>query len=45
MKDKKPIASIEPIMALYPKIGLREFVAMISEDKPSAGNNTMYTSG
>jgi hypothetical protein len=45
MKDKKPIAKIDPIIALYPKIGFLELVAIISDDKPSAGNNTMYTSG
>ena len=45
MKERKPIANIDPIMALYPKIGFLAFVEMISEDKPKAGNNTIYTSG
>ena len=39
------MAIIEPIIALYPKIGFLELVAIISEDKPRAGNNTIYTSG
>ena len=45
MKLKKPMPKMEPIIALYPKMGLREFVAITSELMPSAGNNTMYTSG
>ena len=32
-------------MALYPKMGLRELVAITSELIPSAGKSTMYTSG
>ena len=43
--DKNAIAIIEPIIARYPKIGFREFVAITSEVIPSAGNNTIYTSG
>ena len=31
----------EPTIALYPKIGLRAFVAMTSELMPNAGNKTM----
>ena len=43
--ERMAMNNIEPTIALYPKIGLRELVAMISEDNPKAGNNTMYTSG
>jgi hypothetical protein len=43
--DKNAIAIIDPIIARYPKIGLRELVAIISEVIPNAGNNTIYTSG
>ncbi len=43
--DKKAIAIIDPIMALYPKIGFLECVEIISEVIPKAGNNTIYTSG
>ena len=43
--DKNAIAIIDPIIARYPKIGLRAFVAITSEVIPKAGNNTMYTSG
>ena len=32
-------------MARYPKIGLRELVAITSEVIPKAGSNTIYTSG
>ena len=32
INDKNAIAKIEPIIALYPKIGLREFVEITSED-------------
>ena len=39
------INNIDPTIALYPKIGLRELVAIISDVIPKAGNNTMYTSG
>jgi hypothetical protein len=45
MNDRMAMNNIDPTIALYPKIGLREFVAMISELIPNAGNNTMYTSG
>ena len=45
MNDKNPIAKIEPIIALYPKIGFLELVEITSEEIPNAGNNTMYTSG
>ena len=41
MKLRKPMARMEPIMARYPKIGLRALVAMTSELMPSAGNKTM----
>jgi hypothetical protein len=41
MNDKNPMAIIEPIIALYPKIGFLELVAIISEDSPRAGNNTI----
>ena len=43
--DRIVIKSIDPTIALYPKIGFRELVAIISDVIPSAGNNTMYTSG
>ena len=43
--DKKAIANIEATIALYPKIGFLEFVAIISDVIPKAGSNTMYTSG
>src|SRR5690554_438510 len=43
--DKNAIASTEVIIALYPKIGLREFVANTSETIPIAGRITIYTSG
>ena len=45
MVDKNAIAKMEATIALYPKIGLRELVAIISEVIPNAGNNTMETSG
>jgi hypothetical protein len=45
MNDKKPMARMEPIIALYPKIGFLELVEIISDEIPKAGNNTMYTSG
>ena len=45
MNERNPIANMEPIIALYPKIGFLEFVAMISDDNPNAGRRTMYTSG
>ena len=32
-------------MALYPKIGFLELVAIISDVIPNAGNSTIYTSG
>ena len=35
--DKKAIANIDATIARYPKIGLREFVAMTSEVIPKAG--------
>ena len=35
------MANIEPIMARYPKIGLRAWVEMTSDATPNAGNNTM----
>jgi hypothetical protein len=43
--DKKAIAKIEATIALYPKIGFLEFVAIISDVIPNAGNKTIYTSG
>jgi hypothetical protein len=45
MVDKNAIAIMEPIIALYPKIGFLEWVEIISEVIPNAGNNTIYTSG
>jgi len=45
MVDKNAIAKIDATIARYPKIGLREFVAIISEVIPKAGSNTIYTSG
>ena len=45
IKDKNPIANIEPTIALYPKIGFLELVAIISEVIPRAGKRTIYTSG
>ena len=39
------MAKIDPIIALYPKIGFLELVEIISEDNPNAGKRTMYTSG
>jgi hypothetical protein len=41
MNDKKPIARIDPTIALYPKIGLRELVEITSEEIPKAGKSTM----
>ena len=35
------IANKEPNIAMYPKIGLREFTDMISETIPMAGNKIM----
>ena len=45
MKDKNPIAKIDPTIALYPKIGFLELVETISDVIPNAGNKTIYTSG
>ena len=45
MNERNPIANMEPIIALYPKIGFLEFVAIISDDNPNAGRRTIYTSG
>ena len=39
--DKNAIARIDMIIARYPKIGLRELVAIISETNPIAGRITM----
>jgi hypothetical protein len=41
MVDKKAIAKIEATIALYPKIGFLELVAIISDVIPRAGNSTM----
>ena len=41
MVDKNAIAKIDIIIALYPKIGLRELVAIISDVIPKAGNITI----
>jgi hypothetical protein len=41
MNDRIVIPNMEIIIALYPKIGLLEFVAITSEVIPNAGNNTM----
>jgi len=35
--DKNAIAKMEAIIALYPKIGLRELTAIISDTIPIAG--------
>ena len=43
--ERNAIAKIEATIARYPKIGFRAFVAIISDVIPSAGSNTMYTSG
>src|SRR5690606_11974998 len=43
--ERNAIARIDMIIARYPKIGLRELVAMISDTRPIAGRITMYTSG
>ena len=45
MVDKNAMAKIEATIARYPKIGLRELVAIISDVIPSAGSKTIYTSG
>ena len=41
IKDKKAMAKIEPIMAVYPKIGFLEFVEMTSDVIPNAGKITI----
>ena len=43
--DKTPMPNIEYTIALYPKIGFLEHVAIISEVIPSEGSITIYTSG
>ena len=43
MNERNPIANMEPIIALYPKIGFLEFVAIIFDDNPNAGRRTIYT--
>ena len=45
IKESTVIPNREIIIALYPKIGFRELVAITSEVIPNAGNNTIYTSG
>ena len=45
MVDKNAIARIDIIIARYPKIGLRELVAITSEVIPNAGKRMIYTSG
>ena len=45
INDKNAIAINAPTMALYPKIGLREFTAITSDTMPRAGNKIIYTSG
>src|SRR5436190_11402099 len=39
------IANSEPTMAMYPKIGFREFTASTSDTIPIDGKIIMYTSG
>ena len=39
--ERNAIAKIEATIARYPKMGLREFVAMISEVIPRAGSKTI----
>src|SRR5690606_18612194 len=43
--DKNAIAKSDVIMARYPKIGLRAFVEITSDEIPIAGKITIYTSG
>ena len=39
--DKNAIARIDKIIALYPKIGFLELVAITSDAIPKAGNKTI----
>src|SRR5690554_5639229 len=43
--DRNAIASKDPIIARYPKIGFLELAARISDTIPIAGKITIYTSG
>ena len=43
--DKNAIAKIEATMARYPKMGLRAFVAIISEVIPKAGKRRYILRG
>src|SRR5690606_2057017 len=45
INDNTVIPTNEYTIAWYPKIGLREFVEIISEVRPNAGITTIYTSG
>src|ERR1700744_4641698 len=44
-KASTVMAKSEPIMAMYPNMGLRELTDMTSETSPIAGIMTIYTSG
>src|SRR5205823_8676215 len=44
-KERKPIATVERAIALYPKIGLWDIRGMTSEMIPIAGRIMMYTAG
>src|SRR5438552_17424432 len=44
-KERKPIATVERAIALYPKIGLCDIRGMTSEMIPIAGRIMMYTAG
>ena len=41
MKDKNAIAKMEPIIAVYPKIGFLELVEITSDVIPNAGKITI----
>src|SRR3970040_1920633 len=44
-REKKPIATVEAAIALYPNTGLRAKTGRTSEMIPNAGRTMMYTSG
>src|SRR5207245_9857670 len=44
-KDRKPIATVDRAIALYPKIGLWLIRGMTSDMIPIAGRIMMYTAG
>src|SRR5437879_8461015 len=44
-KERKPMATVDRAIALYPKIGLCDIRGMTSEMIPIAGRIMMYTAG